>query len=229
MSHRADLEVMWADMLGHQLPVLPPLHDFWDALPELFAWILNGTEIPQPAYIQHGPGETPVRARALPMGVPVRARSTIEIIRFAAANYLCVDLTYDSSVRRIEPYSLRQTLEGNFVLHAIRSESGDHRSYRLDRIQDAAVTSQVFSPRYVVELTSTGPLNFAPSTAMSPPVYTSARSSASPRQGPTYVYRCTVCKKTFDRKTMEGSLNPHKNSRGYPCPGRYGVFVRTKY
>jgi predicted nucleotidyltransferase component of viral defense system len=28
VSHRADLEVMWADMLGHQLPVLPPLNDF---------------------------------------------------------------------------------------------------------------------------------------------------------------------------------------------------------
>jgi predicted nucleotidyltransferase component of viral defense system len=228
VSHRADLEVMWADMLGHQLPVLPPLHDFWDALPELFAWILNDAEIPQRTYIQHGAGETLVLARALPMGVPVHARSTIEIIRFAAANYLCVDLTYDGSVRRIEPYSLRQTLEGNFVLHAIRSESGQNRSYRIDRMQAAAVTSQVFSPRHVVELTSTGPLNIAPSAAI-PRVYTSARSSASRRQGPTYVYRCTVCKKTFDRKTMEGSLNPHKNPRGYPCPGRYGVFVRTKY
>ena len=30
-------------------------------------------------------------------------------------------------------------------------------------------------------------------------------------------------------KTMDGSLNPHKNRQGYPCYGRYGVYVRTKY
>jgi hypothetical protein len=48
---------------------------------------------------------------------------------------------------------LRQTAEGNFVLHAIRSDSGEHRSYRVDRIQGATVTTQSFVPRYVVELT----------------------------------------------------------------------------
>ena len=226
--HRADLEAMWADMLGHQLPILPPLNDFWDALPEIFAWIASGAEIPQRAQIQHGAGEVAVRTRVLPLGIPVRARSTLEIIRFAAANYLCVDLTYDGSVRRIEPYSLRQTLEGNFVLHAVRSDSGEYRSYRVDRMQAAAVTSQVFAPRYAVELTSTGPLTVAPSTAM-PRIATRRRASAVRRQGPTYVYRCTVCKRTFNKKTMDGSLNPHKHPRGYPCPGGYGVYVRTKY
>jgi WYL domain len=102
----------------------------------------------------------------LPMGVPLPSRSTLEIIRFAAANHLCVDLRYDGSVRRIEAYSLRQTAEGYFVLHAIRSDSGEHRSYRVDRMQGATVTSQVFSPRYAVELTSTGPLNVTLSTAV---------------------------------------------------------------
>jgi len=216
------------DMLGHQLPVLPPLNDFWDALPEIFAWILRGAEVPQRAFIHHGAGEIAVRERVLPMGVPIRARSMLEIIRFAAANHLCVDLTYDGSVRRIEPYSLRQTLEGNFVLHAIRSDSAEHRSYRVDRMRGAAVTSQVFSPRYAVELTPTGPLTIPTSSAL-PQIYTSTRrSSASRGLGPTYVYRCTVCRKTFNRKTMDGSLNPHKDPRGYPCPGSYGVYVRTQ-
>ena len=97
---------MWSDMLSHQLPVLPPLNDFWDALPEIFTWMTSGAPIPQRALIQHGAGEVAVRTRVLPMGVPLRSRSTLEIIRFAAANHLCVDLTYDGSVRRIEPYSL---------------------------------------------------------------------------------------------------------------------------
>lgn len=33
---------------------------------------------------------------------------------------------------RIEPYPLGQTAEGYFVLQAIGSDSGKHRSYRVD-------------------------------------------------------------------------------------------------
>jgi hypothetical protein len=145
VPHRAALEGMWSDMLAHQLPMLRPLNDFWDALPEIFNWMTSGAPIPQRAVIQRGIGEVPVKARVLPMNIPLPSRSDLEIIRFAAANYLCVDLTYDGSVRRIEPYSLRQTAEGNYVLGAIRSDSGDYRSYRVDRMQRAVVTSQVFS------------------------------------------------------------------------------------
>ena len=202
LSDRPALEVMWSDMLSHQLPVLPPLNDFWDALPEIFTWMTSGAPVPQRAVIQHGAGEVAVRTRVLPMGVPLRSRSTLEIIRFAAANHLCVDLTYDGSVRRIEPYSLRQTAEGYLVLHAIRSDSGEHRSYRVDRMQGATVTSHVFAPRYAVELTSTGPLAVAPSRAM-PRMPRMRRATRTRHEGPTYVYRCTVCGKTFNRKTME--------------------------
>src|SRR5207249_9258342 len=103
-------------------------------------WITSGAPIPQRALIQRGIGEVPVRTRALPMNIPLRSRSNLEIIRFAAANHLCVDLAYDGSVRRIEPYSLQQTAEGNYVLGAIRSDSGEYRSYRVDRMQGATVT-----------------------------------------------------------------------------------------
>ena len=99
-------------MLQHQLPVLPPLNDFWDTLPEIFTWMASSGPVPQRAIIQHGAGELAIRTRLLPMAVPLPSRSTLEIIRFAAANHLCVDLTYDHAVRRIEPYSLRQTAEG---------------------------------------------------------------------------------------------------------------------
>jgi len=157
--HRADLEAMWESMLGHQLPALPPVADFWAALPEVFAWIMSGTQAPQRARLEPGAAETVIRSRVLPMTVPRRARAPLEILRFAAANHLCVDLTYDGSVRRIEPYSLRETAEGSFVLHAIRADSGEHRSYRVDRIQDASVTRQPFAPRYVIELSPEGPLS----------------------------------------------------------------------
>jgi hypothetical protein len=151
----------------------------------------GATEIPQRGFIRPDPGETPVISRVLPLHIPIRSRSILEIIRFAAANLLCIDLVYDNSVRRIEPYSLRQTAEGSFVLHAIRSDSGEHRSYRVDRIRDTTVTSQVFTPRYTVELTSTGPLlcRRCMTTALS------RRSSASAARGPTYVFRCPICRK----------------------------------
>jgi hypothetical protein len=206
VPHRPALEGMWSDMLSHQLPVLPPLNDFWNALPEIFNWMVSGAPIPQRALIQHGIGEVPINTRSLPMNIPLRSRSDLEIIRFAAANHLCVDPAYDGSVRRIQPYSLRQTAEGNYVLGAIRSESGEYRSYRVDRIQGATVTSQVFAPRYAVELTSTGPLTVAHSTAM--PRLPRIRSAAGTRhQGPTYVYQCTVCGRTFNKKRMNSSLN----------------------
>jgi len=157
--HRADLEAMWESMLGHQLPALPPVADFWAALPDVFAWIMSGTQAPQRARLEPGAAETVIRSRVLPMTVPRRARAPLEILRFAAANHLCIDLTYDGSVRRIEPYSLRETAEGSFVLHAIRADSGEHRSYRVDRIQNASVTRQPFAPRYVIELSPEGPLS----------------------------------------------------------------------
>ena len=237
--HRPDLEAMWQSMLGHQLPVLPPVADFWDALPEIIAWIMSGAEAPQRARIEPGSTELAIRSRVLPMSVPIRARSMLEIIRFAAANHLCVDLSYDRRVRRIEPYSLRQTAEGNFVLHAIRSDSGEHRSYRVDRMQAASVTAQTFSPRYLVELSPSGPLPVTP-TATRPRIERNEsrrlpttkklrRSSASRNSGAVYIYRCTVCRKTFQRKSMDGTLNPHKHPKGYECPGRIGVYVRTKY
>jgi hypothetical protein len=237
--HRLDLEAMWESMLGHQLPMLPPVADFWTALPEVFTWIMGLSKAPQRASIQPGSSEITIRSRVLPMAVSLRARAPLEIIRFAAANYLCVDLTYDGSIRRIEPYSLRQTADGNFVLHAIRSDSGEHRSYRVDRMQVASVTGQSFTPRYVVELSPEGPLPVAP--AVSRPrsgvnASWSTNTTPKPRRasllssnGPVYVYRCTICGKTFQRKSMDGSLKPHKNPGGYDCLGTYGAYVRTKY
>ena len=239
--HLADLEAMWESMLAHQLPVLPPVADFWAALPEIFAWLMGQVGAPQRARIAAGASEITVRSRVLPMSLPLRARAPLEIIRFAAANQLCVDLTYDGGVRRIEPYSLRQTAEGNFVLHATRSDSGEHRSYRVDRMQSASVTGQSFTPRYLIELSAEGPLPVAPTVARSMGVERPARQSwTAPRtraraqaprssDGPVYVFRCSVCGKTFNRKTMDGTLNAHKNPRGYDCYGRYGTYARTKY
>lgn len=119
----------------------------------------------------------------------------------------------------------------------LSASSGEHRSYRVDRLQGAAVTAQSFAPRYLVELTSEGPLPVNPSAARpredvrSSPLGGIVRSQrrASRMGGPIHIYRCPICQKTFERKSMDGALNPHKHPRGYPCPGRMGIYVRAKF
>ena len=228
--HRDDLEGSWQPMLGHQLQALPPVESFWSALPDFFTWLETGVAPTVPATYQMAAGETVLRERTLRLPVPGAAQSFLEIIRFAAANHLCVDLRYQGSVRRIEPYSLRRTRDGNIVLHAIRASDGGHRSYRIDRIQGAQTTGQSFIPRYAVELTPQGPAIIPPtatrrSTRRSRP----RRRRVSRSSGPRYIYECAYCDKRFTRKKRTSRLNPHKDKSGYPCSGRAAFFVETRY
>jgi Nucleotidyl transferase AbiEii toxin, Type IV TA system/WYL domain len=152
-----ELESEWENMLGHQLPALPPFKQFWDTLDNLFRW-LQGAEIaPALAPLAAAADEDQLWTPPATVGV-WGSRIPIEEIRFAAVNHLCVELGYQGSTRVIEPYSLRRTREGNLVLHALRHESGAHRSYRVDRVQSARVTTEPFTPTYAVEFSSAGPL-----------------------------------------------------------------------
>jgi len=155
----------------------------------------------------------------------------LEIIRFAAANRMCVDLDYDGNTRRIEPYSLRRTRDDNVILHAIKVPTGESRSYRVDRMQGARATSQGFVPKYAVELTPGGPM-FVPPTERSATTVSRGlgpRRVATARQGPMFVYECTACGKKFRRKTRNSSLREHKTPDGWACRGRRGHHVDTEY
>ena len=142
----------WEGMLGHQLPALPPLEVFWEALPEFFAWLAGGGAPVRPAALPVSPGETVIRDRRLPLQRPSTARAALEVIRFAAANRLCVAIEYQGSGRRIEPYSLRRASEGHIALHAYDVNKQQQRSYRVDLIQSAHVTNDTFTPRYEIEV-----------------------------------------------------------------------------
>lgn len=230
---RAELEAEWENMLKHQLPALPPFEQFWNELPAVFKWSEGEVEkLERPAFPVTVPGldqawHAPTMVQPWGSGIP------LEIIRFAAANRLCVNLRYDGSSRVIEPYSLRRTREGHLILHATRHNTGEARSYRVDRIQGAEATTEAFTPRYAIEFTAAGPLSAPPTRR----VAIAPRSSAKPRarlakrssSGPTYVYKCSYCGKRFYRKRHDSRLNPHKNKGGYPCSGRTGYFVTTKY
>lgn len=241
--HRGDVEGAWGHMLDHQLPSLPPVATFWEALPAFFDWLLSGALAPTPVAYQLGSGETVIRERTLRIPVGSSAQTYLEVIRFAAANRLCVDLDYQGRTRRIEPYSLRRTSEDNVILHAWDVNSHGHRSYRVDRIQGAKTTNQSFVPRYEVELTPSGPVRIAPTARSTGSGFNSARiSTRTPRiprtransptafsSGPTYTYQCGMCGKKFKRKKMGGRLSKHKAPSGFPCSGRTGFLVDTRY
>ena len=229
--HREELEADWTAMLQHQLPQLPPFQAFWDELPAIFLWLTQAVSPPRPAAIPLAAGDVVLpsnygRSRSASYGTGL-----LEIIRFAAANRMCVDLDYDGETRRIEPYSLRRTKDDNVILHAIKVSTGESRSYRVDRMQGARATSQGFVPKYAVELTPSGPMSIPPTERSATTVsrgFGPTRVAGRP-QGPTHVYECTSCGKKFRRKTRDSSLREHKTPDGWACQGRRAMYVTTDY
>ena len=150
----AEMASEWEDVLSHQMRVLPNFDHFWSEVPRVFEWLdgAQPVEILEPA---------PLKEDEESWAPPQPFWETdwgflLEPVRFAAINRLLVDLGYGGHHRLIEPYSLRRTRIGNILLHAIRADSGAHRSYRVDRIQSVAVTTRPFRPRYVVEFSAAG-------------------------------------------------------------------------
>lgn len=219
--HRTELEAEWANMLGHQLPVLPPFEDFWQELPRLFAWLdgkLSPEELPP---ISVADGEEPEWTP--PPTVWVWGQKVpIEPVRFAAANRLCVELGYGETKRLIEPYSLRRTKDDYLLLYAVKTATGELRAYRVDRIQSIQVTNTIFRPRYPIEFGPIGPL-IAPPRQRVGRVNTRREPS---RSGVVHVIECSYCGKQFKRSTCDTRLRPHKYKGGVlDCPGRVGYEV----
>ena len=229
--HKPDFEGAWDQMLDHQLPALLPVENFWNALPEFFAWMETGIAPEVPAAYRLAAGETVLREHTLRLPVSGIAQSRLEVVRFAASNRLCIDLDYQGSIRRIEPYSLRRTRDGNIILHAFNTDKNAHRSYRVDQISGASTTNQTFTPRYEVELTPQGPITIQPTAGREIGLAPRVRSTRVTRRHSDlqYVYGCSYCGKKFYRKTHTSHLNPHKDKNGYRCSGRHANFIETKY
>lgn len=246
---RTAIEVEWEQMLAHQLPTCPPFDEFWQELPAVFDWLDERTTVPLLAAMPtRGTGRVPMDEGWRPPAM-VRAwgaqAGSLETIRFAAANRLCVQLDYtkengERTAPTIEPYSVRRTSAGDLLLFGVKADTGESRSYRLDRIHAATVTRQTYRPRFAVELSASGPVA-APAlerTASHSAGLGLGRSMARKISGParprpggpkfaagfgmSYTFACAVCGKTFKRSTYDATLNPHKNKQGWPCPGRIG-------
>lgn len=249
-THRSDLEAGWIHMLEHQLPALLPVAAFWDALPEIFAW-LEGAVAQPLAAMPIGGGDSLIRERVIALPAGSRGQNFIEMIRFAAANRLLVEIDYrdkqgNRSTRIIEAYSLRRSQADDVLLMAVRAEDGQPRSYLVNSILGVRATQTPFTPRYPIELTPAGPQSIPQKTGSGSggyfgvrqmPVIRRSPTSRSTRSagfsgasGPTYVFKCAICGKNFNKKSYDAILNKHKNNRtGYECYGTFGTYVRTKY
>jgi len=237
--HRDALEAGWVHMLNHQLPALLPVAAFWDALPEIFEWLHGQVIAPVLPAMALAAGAPLIQERIVSFPAGSFGQSFIETIRFAGANRLLVEIDYRDqkgkrSTRAIEAYSLRRSKAGDVLLMAVRADNGQPRSYLMNSILGVTPTQRTFTPRYPIELTPSG-FQSIPETSRStgiPTVRASTRRRSISRassSGPTYVYRCTVCRKLFERKSQDSTLRPHKNPAGFQCYGTYGTYVRTKY
>ena len=156
-----ELKSEWGNMLAHQLRALPDFDHFWAEAPRIFMWLNGGEPVEElkPAPLNEGEQLWTPPQTFWTSG----SGSLLEPVRFAAVNRLLVDLGYNGRQRLIEPYSLRRTRDGNILLHAIRADRGENRSYRLDRIQSVTVAKHPFTPRFVVEIPVAGAIPAPPS------------------------------------------------------------------
>jgi predicted nucleotidyltransferase component of viral defense system len=229
-DNRALLESEWSNQLRHQIPILPDFQSFLSELPRVLEWI-EGEPAEQLEVIRGGAqGEEVARVETEAVAAlvpPGPASSYMDRIRFAAANRLQVRLGYDGSHRFIEPYSLARSSDGNLLLRGVRTDNGETRSYRWDRIESVSVTEHTFVPRYAVEITSSGYLPIHQLERRSSPPSFGYRQTRS--AGPTYVYRCSTCGKKFRRRTQNSALKEHRTRDGSRCYGRYAIYEGVEY
>lgn len=159
----AELEAEWKNMLGHQLPALPPLDAILVRSGAFLIWI----DEPSPDSIVGGEqaveelrpsDELPsIRAKegeevVAPAGVRFWGTAPLELVRFAGANRLMIDCYYDGKSRHVEPYSLRRASAGNLLLYVRESGDSFPKSFIVSKIERLSVSNETFVPRFPIEL-----------------------------------------------------------------------------
>ncbi|OGF27132.1 hypothetical protein A2331_00050 [Candidatus Falkowbacteria bacterium RIFOXYB2_FULL_34_18] len=164
----------------------------------------------------------------------------------AGRSQTLLKIRYKGEERIVEPYSLKylQKRDGTekeyFYAYKLRggSSAPGIKAFIAERMQSVENTEEKFEPRHMIELCKAGekpenPYLFDPNKPTKEPrsysrgVFSSRSRISS--YGPRYVYQCSYCGKKFYRKNRDTSLGKHKDKNGYPCNGRYGYYVDTKY
>ncbi len=225
----AELRAEWENMLGHQLPQMPPIETFFERFESLLAWLEKPTVVPVSA-LAPSSAEGEVVA---PLGLDVWGCDTpLEVVRFAGVNRLMIEFTYSDRSRVAEPYSLRRSSTGKLLLYAFDTAAGAIRAFDVTKISDLRVSRQAFTPRWRVEFVPTGALGAPLAGGVAGGLVRAATPPRRPsggRSGLVYVYRCSMCGREFPHATRTPTLRPHHDPAGRDCRGRRGLFQRTEY
>ncbi|MDE3157086.1 MAG: nucleotidyl transferase AbiEii/AbiGii toxin family protein [Acidobacteriota bacterium] len=231
----AEMRSEWSNMLAHQLPALPDLDAMLGKLPGLIGWLDLATPIALP---ESRLAAAPIPAREAPIVAPgIRfwgSGSPLETIRFAGSNRLLLEFDYHGRHRVTEPYSVRQAATtGNVLLYAWEMAAAHVKAFNLADMQNVRANGEVFSPRYRVEFSESGPVQINPNATRARPASTLPRLGTSRRTparfGPRYVFECPYCQKRFTHSTNASSLRKHKRADGWgDCPGRQGYLVEVR-
>ena len=166
---------------------------------------------------------------------PSRLRN---VILEAGSRQTLLQISYAGYERLVEPYSLRYkelkaggAYEYFYAYDRTGGRSGDVgiKSLVPERFESAEVTDTPFEPRFEIEVSKAGDHSQASAftNRRYVPGFGLTRRMAS--FGPTYVFRCTACRRLFGHSNFEGSLREHKNKRGTPCYGSLGSYVKTRW
>lgn len=216
-----ELEADWKEMLAHQLPALPPLDGIRSRVVASLAWI-DESVVSAPTAPPVFPASPDQQIVAPAGGTFWGSAGPLELVRFAGSNRLMITFSYHGKPRTAEPYSLRRAGTGNLLLYAWEEEDGHVKAFKVPEMSGLAVTGTTFVPRYLIELNAIG------STKRSGPRQ-SASSPGRAASGPTYVFQCPYCQKSFRRNRNDPRLRAHKRPEGtMDCPGRQGYLVRTE-
>lgn len=149
-----ELSQQWSNMLAHQLPNLPTLESFWQDLAPFFDWLYGSLQ--EEKLVPYGnAGESVFRPGRVANAYSVDG--VLERIQFAAANRVCIKLTYHDKSRTIEPLSFRRSKDGNRIFYGFEREVQMVKSYSLNKVQAAEITNEAYVERqYPVEINASG-------------------------------------------------------------------------
>lgn len=162
----------------------------------------------------------------------------------AARTQTLLKAQYKGEERMMEPYSLKylQRRDGQEreYFYAYNCSGGQNkpgiRCLVSENFQKIENTDIKFTPRegYTIELSKAGetpenPYLFDPNKPVRVPRIRTGRVRTRTSYGPRYIYQCSYCGKKFSKGSYNAHLNPHKDKYGYPCGGRVGYYVDTKY
>jgi len=155
-----ELEGQWENMLAHQLPNLPPLDSFWKDIEPFFQWLESNLQEEKIVSVTKSDEVIFQPGRIVNV---YSVDSVLQKIQFAAANRVCVQLTYHNKIRVVEPLSFRRARDGNRLFYGFERDSNQVKAYSLSKIQGVQATNNPYTEKaYPVEISSSGAISMPP-------------------------------------------------------------------